>query len=131
MTVCMSLLVCACVCVYQGVEAGWKVSSGCGESKVSNNNRGCSSGTTSQATEKTKAKTGRLEKLCMRHAMPGRGRVTRAQKKRGTDSIIWQHLPEYLDKEVYESQWYYDNQEDGRAGNDNYHGGERNEDGAQ
>lgn len=40
-------------------------------------------------------------------------------------------FPEYLDKEVYESQGHYDYGEDGRAGNDNYHGGERHKDGAQ
>lgn len=37
----------------------------------------------------------------------------------------------YLDKKVYESQRHYDDGKDGRAGNDNDHGGERNEDGAQ
>lgn len=65
----------------------------------------------------------------MRHAIPRR--ETNAQKKRGTVSIIWRHIPEYLDKEVYESQWNYDNQEDGCAGNDNYQCGEGNKDGAQ
>ncbi len=40
-------------------------------------------------------------------------------------------FPEYLDKDVYESQGCYDNGKDGCAGNDNYHGGERNEEGAQ
>lgn len=38
---------------------------------------------------------------------------------------------EYLDKDVYESQGCYDNSKDGSGGNDNYHGGERNEEGAQ
>ena len=60
-------------------------------------------------------------------------------KKRGTQRIIW-HMSniflrslfgEYLDKDVYESQGCYDNSKDGSGGNDNYHGGERNEEGAQ
>lgn len=52
----------------------------------------------------------------------------RKQEKKGSSGNIF---PEYLDKEVYKSQGHYDNGEDGRAGNDNYHGGERHEDGAQ
>lgn len=41
------------------------------------------------------------------------------------------HFSEYLYKDVYESQGRYDNGKDGCAGNDNYHGGERNKEGAQ
>lgn len=40
-------------------------------------------------------------------------------------------LPEYLHKDVYESQRCYDNGKDGCAGNNNYHGGERNKEGGQ
>lgn len=66
----------------------------------------------------------------MRHAIPRRGRTTEHNSKenRGLSDSIF---PEYLDKEVYESQGYYDNEEDGRAGNDNYNGRERNKDSAQ
>jgi len=38
---------------------------------------------------------------------------------------------EYLNKDVYESQGCYDNSKNGCAANDNYHGGEGNEEGAQ
>lgn len=37
----------------------------------------------------------------------------------------------YLDKDVYGSQGHNDNSKKGRAANDNYHGGERKEEGAQ
>lgn len=40
-------------------------------------------------------------------------------------------FPKYLDKNVYESQRHYDDEEDGRAGNYNYNGGKRNKGGAQ
>lgn len=40
-------------------------------------------------------------------------------------------FPKYLDKDIYESQGGYDDSKDGCAGNDNYQGGERNEEGAQ
>lgn len=40
-------------------------------------------------------------------------------------------FPEYLDKDVNQSQGCYDNGKDGCSGNNNYHGGERNEEGAQ
>ena len=40
-------------------------------------------------------------------------------------------FPEYLDKDIYESQGHYDNRKDGCAGNDNNEGRERDEEGAQ
>lgn len=55
-------------------------------------------------------------------------------RKKGTERIIW-HMSnifhEYLYKHVYESQGCDDNGKDGCAGNDNYHGGERNKEGGQ
>lgn len=56
--------------------------------------------------------------------------IKRKRRKTG-EANVWQHFPMYLNKNVYESQRHYDNEEDGRAGNDNYNGGERNEYGAQ
>lgn len=59
-------------------------------------------------------------------------------KKRGTERTHLAHEPhchptppEYLDKDVYDSQGYYDNGKNGSAGNNNYYSGERNEEGAQ
>lgn len=80
----------------------------------------------------TKAKIGSFKKVLCHGAcgMPFQEEEeSQICKKNGTEDI--NIFPEYLDKDVNESQGRYDNGKDGCAWNNNYHGGERNEEGAQ
>lgn len=51
--------------------------------------------------------------------------------KENHKKIFGNNFFKYLNKNVYESQRHYDNEEDGSAGDNNYNGGERNKNGAQ
>lgn len=95
-----------------------------------NHNGRLSSFAPPQAVEKKKAKPKGLT-CCKLHASPGPGTVTRKKEEHG-GSLVHQHVsPDYLHKHVYESQRHYDDGKDGRAGNNNDHGRQRNKEGAQ
>lgn len=66
--------------------------------------------------------------ICMPQITPVRERVN-SQKRNTRDHR--QIFPKYLNKNIYESQRHYDDEEDGCAGNYNYNGGKRKKDGAQ